>query len=186
MSNSRREERRRRSDMPGSQAVRVVFRSRPWSGTARAATPRAGSGSRARPEPDRAGGCVWPAVTFPQPGLAEGPPPLQRGRVKGTPRPQLSTPGSPNPRLAHGLVRCLCVSARVHQILVCVYVRVRACVCVCVWCVGEFTKSFVCVCACACVLCAQIPNPRAGGGDRWTRRWVYLPTQPRECSLAPQ
>ena len=51
MSNSRGEERRRRSDMPGSQAVRVVFRSRPWSGTARAATPptlRAGSGSRVR------------------------------------------------------------------------------------------------------------------------------------------
>ena len=158
MSNSRGEERRRRSDMPGSQAVRVVFRSRPWSGTARAATPRAGSGSRARPEPDRAGGCVWPAVTFPQPGLAEGPLPLQRGRVKGAPRPQLSTPGSPNPRLAHGPVRCLCVSARVHQIprlRVCVCARV--CVCVCV---GEFTKSLVCVCACACVLCAQIPNPR--------------------------
>ena len=51
----RREERRRRSDMPGSQAVRVVFRSRPWPGTARAATPRARSVSRARPEPDRKG-----------------------------------------------------------------------------------------------------------------------------------
>jgi len=89
MSNSRGEERRRRSDMPGSQAVRVVFRSRPWSGTARAATPRAGSGSRARPEPDRVGVRVWPAVTFPQPGLAEGPLPLQRGRVKGAPRPPL-------------------------------------------------------------------------------------------------
>ena len=124
MSNSRGEERRRRSDMPGSQAVRVVFRSRPWSGTARAATPRAGSGSRARPEPDRVGGCVWPAVTFPQPGLAEGPPPLQRGRVKGAPRPLLSTPGSPNPRLAHGPVRCLCVSVRVHQIP-----RLRVCAC---------------------------------------------------------
>ena len=126
MPNSRGEERRRRSDMPGSQAVRVVFRSRPWSGTARAATPRAGSGSRARPEPDRVGVCVWPAVTFPQPGLAEGPLPLQRGRVKGAPRPPLSTPGSPNPRLAHGPVRCLCVSVRVHQIP-----RLRVCVCVC-------------------------------------------------------
>ena len=169
MPNSRGEERRRRSDMPGSQAVRVVFRSRPWSGTARAATPRAGSGSRARPEPDRVGGCVWPAVTFPQPGLAEGPLPLQRGRVKGAPRPLLSTPGSPNPRLAHGPVRCLCVSVRVHQIP-----RLRVCV-----------RARVCVCACACVLCAQIPNPQAGGGDRWTRRWVCLPTQPRACSLAP-
>ena len=36
---------------------------------------------------------------------------------------------------------------------------------VCV-CAREFTKSLVCVCACACVLCAQIPNPQAGGGDR--------------------
>ena len=126
MSNSRGEERRRRSDMPGSQAVRVVFRFRPWSGTARAATPRAESGSRVGPEPDRAEGCVWPAVTFPRPGLAEGPLPLQRGRVKGAPRPQLSTPGSPNPRLAHGPVRCLCVSARVHQVP-----RLRVCVCVC-------------------------------------------------------
>ena len=135
MPNSRGEERRRRSDMPGSQAVRVVFRSRPWSGTARAATPRAGSGSRARPEPDRVGGCVWPAVTFPQPGLAEGPLPLQRGRVKGAPRPLLSTPGSPNPRLAHGPVRCLCVNVRVHQIprlRVCVCARACVCVCVCV------------------------------------------------------
>ena len=70
MPNSRGEERRRRSDMPGSQAVRVVFRSRPWSGTARAATPRAESGSRVGPEPDRAEGCVWPAVAFPRPGLA--------------------------------------------------------------------------------------------------------------------
>ena len=74
--------------------------------------------------------CVWPAVTFPQPGLAEGPLPLQRGRVTGAPRPQLSTPGSPNPRLAHGPVRCLCVSARVHQIPrlpVCVCARVCVC-----------------------------------------------------------
>ena len=136
--------------MPDSQAVRVVFRSRPWPGTARAATPRAGSGSRARLEPDRVGGCVWPAVTFPQPGLAEGPLPLQRGRVKGAPRPHLSTPGSPNPRLAHGPVRCLCVSVRVHQIprlRVCVCARVCVCVCVCV---GEFTKSLGCVCVCVC------------------------------------
>ena len=102
MPNSWGEERHRRTDMPGTQAVRVVFRSRPWSGTARAATLRAGSGSRVRPELGSVGGCVWPAVIFPQPGLAEGPLPLQRGRVKGAPRPPLSTPGSPNPRLAHG------------------------------------------------------------------------------------
>ena len=143
MPNSRGEERRRRSDMPGTQAVRVIFRSRPWSGTARAATPRAGSGSRARPEPDRVGGCVWPAVTFPQPGLAEGPLPLQRGRVKGAPRPFLSTPGSPNPRLAHGPVRCLCVSVRVHQIPrlhVCVCARM----CACVW-ASSLSPSAACV-----------------------------------------
>ena len=144
MPNSRGEERRRRSDTPGSQAVRVVFRSHPWSGTARAATPRAGSGSRARPEPGRVGGCVWPAVTFPQPGLAEGRPlPLQRGRVKGVRRPLLSTPGSPNPWLAHGPVRCLCVSVRVHQIP-----RLRVCVCaracVCVW-ASSLSPSAACV-----------------------------------------
>ena len=133
----------------------------------------------------RGGLCfLWPAVTLPRPGLAEGPLPLQRGRVKGAPRPPMSTPGSPNPRLAHGPVRCLCVSVRVHQIP-----RLRVCVCVCVCvCVGmcEFTKSLVCVCACgvcvgvcassrnpssACArvrvyVCAQTPNPRAGGGDR--------------------
>ena len=146
MPNSRGEERRRRSDMPGSQAVRVVFRSRPWSGTARAATPRAGSGSRARPEPDRVGGCVWPAVAFPQPGLAEGPLPLQRGRVKGAPRPLLSTPGSPNPRLAHGPVRCLCVSVRVHQIP-----RLNVCVC-----------ALVCVCACAWVFFSPLRSRTRG------------------------
>ena len=57
MPNSRGEE-RRLSDMPGFQAVRVVLRSCPWSGTARAATPRTGSGSRVCPEPDRAEACV--------------------------------------------------------------------------------------------------------------------------------
>ena len=84
---------------------------------------------------------------------------------------------------------CVCMRVRACA---CVCVRVRACACVCACvcarvcaCVGEVTKSLVCVWACACVLCAQIPNPRAGGGDRWTRRWVCLPTQPRECSLAP-
>ena len=51
---------------------------------------------------------VWLAVTFPRPGLAEGPLPLQRGHVKGAPRPLLSTPDSLNLRLAHGPVRCLC------------------------------------------------------------------------------
>jgi len=163
MSNSRGEERRRRSDMPGSQAVRVVFRSRPWSGTARAATPRAGSGSRARPEPDRVEVRVWPAVTLPQPGLAEGPLPLQRGRVKGAPRPPMSTPGSPNPRLAHGPVRCLCVSVRVHQIP---RLRVCACVCVCGWvCASSRNPSSACA-RVRVYFCAQIPNPRAGGGDR--------------------
>ena len=144
MSNSRGEERRCRSDMPGSQAVRVVFRSRPWSGTARAATPRAESGSRVGPEPCRAEGCVWPAVTFPRPGLAEGSIPLQRGRVKGAPQPQLSTPGSRNPRLAHGPVRCLCVSARVHQVA-----RLHVCVCVCTL--------------------RSDPEP-AGGRRQWTKR----------------
>jgi len=107
----------------------------------------------------RGGLCfLWPAVTLPRPGLAEGPLPLQRGRVKGAPRPPMSTPGSPNPRLAHGPVRCLCVSVRVHQIP-----RLRVCVCVCV-CVGvcEFTKSLVCVCACACVCLRSDPEPASG------------------------
>ena len=92
-------------------------------------------------------------------------------------------------RRVRACVPCACVRARACA---CVCVRVRACACVCACvcarvcvCVGEVSKSRVCVCACACVLCAQIPNPRAGGGDRWTRRWVCLPTQPRECSLAP-
>ena len=85
--------------------------------------PRAGSGSRVGPEPDRAEGCVWPAVAFPGPGLAEGPLPLQRGRMKGAPRPLLSTLSSQNPRLAHGPVRCLCVCVRVRQIP-----RLRVCV----------------------------------------------------------
>ena len=45
--------------------------------------------------------------------MTSAPPPLQRGRVTGAPRPQLSTPGLPNLRLAHGPVRCLCVSAAI-------------------------------------------------------------------------
>ena len=141
--------------------------------------------SRASGAGPRGGLCfLWPAVTLPRPGLAEGPLPLQRGRVKGAPRPQLSTPGSPNPRLAHGPVRCLCVSVRVHQIP-----RLRVCVCVCVG-VCEFTKSLVCVCACACVRCVctfalrSRTRERAAAIDE-TCRWVCLPTQPRECSLAP-
>ena len=83
--------------------------------------------------------------------------------MKGAPRPHLSTPGSPNLRLAHGSVRCLCVSVRAHQIP-----RLRVCVCarvcVCVW-GGEFTKSLGCVCACACVLLRSDPEP-AGGRRR--------------------
>ena len=157
--------------------------------------------SRASGAGPRGGLCfLWPAVTLPRPGLAEGPLPLQRGRVKGAPRPPMSTPGSPNPRLAHGPVRCLCVSVRVHQIP-----RLRVCVCVCVCvCVGmcEFTKSLVCVCACGvCVgVCARtarriarssvvrgsasgtrakhtVPSPRADGNVCLVtrpngRRWV--------------
>ena len=153
----------------------------------------------------RGGLCfLWPAVTLPRPGLAEGPLPLQRGRVKGAPRPQLSTPGSPNPRLAHGPVRCLCVSVRVHQIprlRVCVCV----CVCVCVWvCASSRNPSSACarvVCVWGCVRVHEIPRlrvrvcvctfalrsrtrERAAAIDE-TCRWVCLPTQPRECSLAP-
>jgi len=184
MSNSRGEERRRRSDMPGSQAVRVVFRSRPWSGTARAATPRAGSGSRARPEPDRVGVRVWPAVTFPQPGLAEGPLPLQRGRVKGAPRPLMSPPGSPNPRLAHGPVRCLCVSVRVHQIprlRVCVCV----CVCVCVWvCASSRNPSS----ACARVVCVWgcVRGPHVASLVRRSSGGAQAGQEPSTRCLAPE
>ena len=132
----------------------------------------------------RGGLCfLWPAVTLPRPGLAEGPLPLQRGRVKGAPRPPMSTPGSPNPRLAHGPVRCLCVSVRVHQIP-----RLRVCACVCV-CVGgcvrvhEIPRLRVCVCVCTFALRSRT-RERAAAIDE-TCRWVCLPTQPRECSLAP-
>ena len=116
-------------------------------------------------------------VTFvPRPGRAEGPPPLQRGRVKGAPRPQLSTPVSPNPRLAHGPVRCLCVSARVHQVprlrvCACAHVCVCMCVCVCVCvCAREFTKSLVPrlhVCVCVCTLRS---NPEPASGRRRSAR----------------
>ena len=41
-----------------TQVVHVISRSCPWSGTARAATLRAGTGSRVRPEPDHAEACV--------------------------------------------------------------------------------------------------------------------------------
>ena len=56
-----------------------------------------------------------------------------------------------------------CVRGASARACVLAWQGVRARVCVCA---REFTKSLVCVCACACVLCAQIPNPRAGGGDR--------------------
>ena len=116
MSNSRGKERRRRSDMPGSQAARVVFRSRPWSGTARAATPtcliRQSRWSGAGP---RRGLCVA-RRDLPPTGTSRGSTPPSEGPCEGgTPTPdrtQLSTPGLPNPRLAHGPVRCLCVSAQ--------------------------------------------------------------------------
>ena len=164
MSNSRGDERRRRSDMLGFQAVRVVFRSRPWPGTARAATPRIRQ-SRTSGAGPRRGLCVARCDLSPT-GTSRGPTPTSEGQREGGSPTAAEHSGVTKsaPRLAHGPVRCLCVSARVHQIprlRVCVYV----CVCVCV-CVGELTKSLVCVCACAYILYAQISNPRAGGGNR--------------------
>ena len=118
----------------------------------------------------RGGLCfLWPAVTLPRPGLAEGPLPLQRGRVKGAPRPPMSTPGSPNPRLAHGPVRCLCVSVRVHQIP---RLRVCACVCVCGWvCASSRNPSSACVRVRVYVACVRLrSDPEPANGRRRSMR----------------
>ena len=135
----------------------------------------------------RGGLCfLWPAVTLPRPGLAEGPLPLQRGRVKGTPTAYehsgFTKPAARTRPCA--LLVCECASSP-NPSSACVRV------CVCVW-VGvcEFTKSLVCACACACVRCVcafalrSRTRERAAAIDE-TYRWVCLPTQPRECSLAP-
>ena len=155
---------------------------------------------RRRPTPPSEGPCEGGTPT----GTSRGSTPRSEGPCEvGTPSSSEHCPGSPNPRLVHGPVRCLCVSVRVHQVprlrvrvcaCVCACVRVCVCVCECMR-VHQTPRLRMCVCARVCArasslspssACARVrvyfalrsrTRKREAAIDE-TRRWVCLPTQP--------
>ena len=158
MSNSRGEERRCCSDIPSSQAVHVIFRSCPWSGTAQAATLRAGTSSRVRPEPKRAEACVARCDFSPTRTSRGYTLPVQRGRPceGGTPT-ALEHSGFTKPT-AHtrpcALLVCECASSPSPS-SACVCVCLCLCVCARASSPNRIPRLRVCVCECVCV-CARV------------------------------
>ena len=142
--------------------------------------PRAGSGSRVRPELDRAEACVARCglsltgtsrgSTLPSEGPCEGGTPTATEH-SGFTKPAARTrpcvllvsecASSPNPSSA-------CA-------------RVRVCVCVCAI---SLSPSSACV-RVNVQFALRSRTPEQAAAIDETRRWVCLPTQPRECSLAP-